>query len=209
MSDRKKAIETLKENLCAMCAYGSQNMESCDIRSCDNRDAIKALDQEPTTKNETLVSLDVYKQVAWERDIAIEQLHELGYEFGQKIEPTTKNVLGVDTDKLIADCEKMSFDFELFGRPTKALLLDAVKNIVKKLPPVTPQEPRWIPISKRLPKKYSFVLVSTDANEVFIADYLGKMSDGTDCFDDDDGMMWEGDVIAWMPMPEPYIEVEE
>lgn len=47
MSDRKKAIETLKENLCAMCAYGSQNMESCDIRSCDNRDAIKALEQEP------------------------------------------------------------------------------------------------------------------------------------------------------------------
>lgn len=53
---------------------------------------------------------------------------------------TTKNDLGVDTDKLIADCEKMSFDFELFGRPTKALLLDAVKNIVKDLPSVTPQE---------------------------------------------------------------------
>lgn len=40
---------------------------------------------------ETLVSLDVYKQVAKERDIAIEQLHELGYEFGQKIELTTNN----------------------------------------------------------------------------------------------------------------------
>lgn len=37
------------------------------------------------TKNETLVSLGVYKQVAKERDIAIEQLHELGYEFGIKI----------------------------------------------------------------------------------------------------------------------------
>ena len=56
-------------------------------------------------------------------------------------DPTTKNDLGVDTDKLIADCEKMSFDFELFGRPTKAILLDAVKNIVKELPSVTPQEP--------------------------------------------------------------------
>ena len=57
--------------------------------------AIKALEKEPTTKNETLVSLDAYKQVAWERDIAIQQLHELGYEFGQKIEPITKNDLGV------------------------------------------------------------------------------------------------------------------
>ena len=45
---------------------------------------------------ETLISLDVYNQVAKERDIAIEQLHELGYEFGQKIEPTNKNDLGVD-----------------------------------------------------------------------------------------------------------------
>jgi hypothetical protein len=42
----RKAIKTLKENLCGLCAYGSQNMESCDIRSCDNRDAIKALEQE-------------------------------------------------------------------------------------------------------------------------------------------------------------------
>lgn len=60
--------------------------------------------------------------------------------------PTTKDDLGVDTDKLIADCEKMSFDFEIFGRPMKALLLDAVKNIVKDLPSVTPIRPKghWI-----------------------------------------------------------------
>lgn len=44
--EREKAIKTLKENCCAMCAYGSQDMDSCDIRSCDNRDAIKALEQE-------------------------------------------------------------------------------------------------------------------------------------------------------------------
>lgn len=36
-------------------------------------------EQEPT--------IEAYKQVCKERDIAIEQLHELGYEFGQKIEP--------------------------------------------------------------------------------------------------------------------------
>lgn len=45
---------------------------------------------------EALVSLDVYNQVAKERNIAIQQLHELGYEFGQKIEPTTKNDLADD-----------------------------------------------------------------------------------------------------------------
>ena len=44
---REEAIKTLKENCCTMCAYGSQDMDSCDIRICDNKDAIKALEQEP------------------------------------------------------------------------------------------------------------------------------------------------------------------
>ena len=43
---KDEAIKTLKDNYCAMCAYGSQNMDSCDIRSCDNKDAIKILEQE-------------------------------------------------------------------------------------------------------------------------------------------------------------------
>lgn len=42
----EEAIKTLKENMCAQCAYGS-DMENCDIRYCDNRDAIKTLEQEP------------------------------------------------------------------------------------------------------------------------------------------------------------------
>lgn len=46
MTTTEEAIKTLKENCCAMCAYGSQDMDSCDIRGCDNRDAIKALEQE-------------------------------------------------------------------------------------------------------------------------------------------------------------------
>ena len=44
---KEKAIKTLKENYCAMCAYGSQDMDSCDISYCDNKEAIKALEQEP------------------------------------------------------------------------------------------------------------------------------------------------------------------
>ena len=64
----------------------------------------------------------------------------------------------------------------------------------------------WIPVSEKLPEEYAYVLVSTDAEEIFIASYLGKMNDGTDCFDDDDGMMWEGDAVAWMPLPKSYRE---
>lgn len=45
MITTEQAIKTLKENCCAMCAYGSQDMDSCDIHGCDNRDAIKAMEQ--------------------------------------------------------------------------------------------------------------------------------------------------------------------
>ncbi len=62
----------------------------------------------------------------------------------------------------------------------------------------------WIPLAERLPEEFDDVLCCTDSDEIFIAKYLGKMNDGTDCFDDDDGMMWEGDLIAWMPLPQTY-----
>jgi hypothetical protein len=45
MKTLNEAIKTLKENLYGSCAYGSQNMESCDIRGCDNRDAIKVIEK--------------------------------------------------------------------------------------------------------------------------------------------------------------------
>ena len=79
----------------------------------------------------------------------------------------------------------------------------AINMAVKALEQTT-----WIPVSERLPEEFADVLVCTDAEEIFIASYLGKMNDGADCFDDDDGMMWEGDVIAWMPLPNPYKGVE-
>ena len=105
--ERQKAIETLKghlahwerllkEHICDE-TEGKNTIEAfkMSISSLETDEAYQ-LEYERTTKNETLVSLGVYKQVAWERDIAIQQLHELGYEFGQKIEPTTKNDLRVD-----------------------------------------------------------------------------------------------------------------
>lgn len=46
--------------------------------------AAKALDQESC---DDTVSRGVFEQVMWERNTAIEQLRELGYELGQKIEP--------------------------------------------------------------------------------------------------------------------------
>ena len=49
-----------------------------------------------------MVPIEVYKQVVWERDVAIAQLKELGYELGEKIE---------EDDILISRKAALSFPF--------------------------------------------------------------------------------------------------
>ena len=53
----------------------------------------------------------------------------------------------------------------------------------------------WIPVSERLPIPPTFCLVTTDGSHGDVIDIALYMSDG-----------WHkaSDVIAWMPLPEPY-----
>ncbi len=146
---REEAIKVIHKMLAYTDLSVRANLNSDMVDACHM--AIKALEQEPTTNSETLVSLDVYNQVAKERNIAIEQLHQLGYEFGQKIEPTAKNDLAVDCISR-ADAIKglgeqpyvwTDGDFEI------QQLADwkTHKEMLENLPSVTPQEPRkghWI-----------------------------------------------------------------
>ena len=79
---REEAIETLKENFCAMCAYGSQSMMSCDIRGCDNRDAIKTLEQESCDKCEVgnpclYCKHEFEPQESEDRETNVETIHDL------------------------------------------------------------------------------------------------------------------------------------
>ena len=69
------------------------------------------------------------------------------------------------------------------------------------------QEPRWIPVGERLPEKQDCYLVTTKwkgnySGDVYIetnmAVYREKQKEW-DCVD----------VIAWMPLPEPYKEEKE
>ena len=80
--------------------------------------------------------------------------------------------------------------------------------LLNNLPPVTPKEKTgWIPVSERLPEKGKQVLCCNKQGSVFTSTvtYIGKYYDRNTyvCFGQ------HCNVIAWMPLPEPYIEEQE
>ena len=76
------------------------------------------------------------------------------------------------------------------------------KKIAYDLPFVTPQQTRWIPVSERLPENQDCYLVTTKwkgswSGDVYIETNMAVYRERPkewDC----------KDVIAWMPLPEPY-----
>ena len=68
------------------------------------------------------------------------------------------------------------------------------------------QEPRWIPVSERLPEPDVEVLVTDDAG--------GLATISTDSIYESEvtgekGWYTSQNVTAWMPLPQPYREVKE
>lgn len=71
--------------------------------------------------------------------------------------------------------------------------LEENKQLLKGLQETV--SPRWIPVEERLPEKGVSVLITTGDGEI-----------GTDWIEGDE-WFWgsrDYDVIAWMPLPEPY-----
>jgi len=160
--------------------------------------AIKLLKQEPTSD---MVHVGTLHQVMWERDVAIEQLKELGYSLGQKIEPCEDAISRADAQTEIM----MSKSLVAFDRDLWIKTKDAVQ-ILRELPPVTPKPVKWIPVSKRLPEENKQVLIQ----------YRTRYRDDVNIFDvtsRTDYNYWQGigreiEVIAWMPLPTPYVPQE-
>ena len=68
---------------------------------------------------------------------------------------------------------------------------------------VDSNEPQWIPVTERLPKKCNTTYLAT-------VDYGGHgMAVGQRFFFDDNIGWNDKSVVAWMPLPEPYKVVTE
>ena len=71
------------------------------------------------------------------------------------------------------------------------MMLYEIQDVIESQPPVNPQEPKWIPVSERLPEKDDLYLINFDDGEYDLV-YFCK------------GAFSYSGVIAWMPLPEPY-----
>ena len=137
-------------------------------------------------------------------------------------EPTTKNDLAVDCIsresvlKLIYDYkENHSNDREHYPI-NYGTLLDMIRWVCK-LPSVTPQELRWIPISERLPEEYGEYLITwttSQSKRQFIGISEGEVTSEYDHEHNRFKFEWlledyvknypNVKVTAWMPLPKPF-----
>ena len=126
----------------------------------------------------------------------------------------------IDADKL--DEEVMYLLITITGNPKQGIVVDerkkSFRNMIGEQPTVElPETAKWIPCSERLPEMHredmeaegeyymiSNPVLATDGNKIYVAEY-----------EEDDGYIYgwhslDGEdyenIIAWMPLPEPYAE---
>lgn len=66
-------------------------------------------------------------------------------------------------------------------------------------------EPHWIPVTERLPEGIDQAIVQTNGGAIHEAFYKGKNDYGHEVWMRLDGdIYWDDEVVAWMPLPEPF-----
>jgi len=83
-------------------------------------------------------------------------------------------------------------------------LLDAAFSTIVELQEA--QQPKWIPVTERLPKPFVTVLVTHKQENGTLYKHMAHLNPQGRWA----GLSYTGEVTAWMPLPEPWEgEVEE
>ena len=104
----------------------------------------------------------------------------------------------IDADSLY---RKVKTECNKYGAPTIDFESgNKVLDMIEQEPTVEPKQGEWIPCSERLPEKngrYLTSWVSNLTNRYYIDSIFFAYGEWDCC---------NGDVEAWMPLPEPYME---
>lgn len=96
----------------------------------------------------------------------------------------------IDEKKLIEDIKEWNTTMEIDWTS------DSVISLLESAPKVN----QWIPCSERLPDEKGWYLVYAKNQRPFVAYFKGKTFPLNNHYHE---------IIAWMPLPEPYIEPNE
>jgi len=162
-------INLFDGGLCAECEKAEQEPTDDKCHYCEHNftpyqgNTGEFTEQEPAEKitlwgGEQFVNIETYQQVCKERDIAIEQLHELGYEFGQKIE---------QCDDAISRQAIMKLKRHNLVEGQFVSLYD-----IERLPSVQPK-----------PKTGHWIEIDDEPHEVWECDHCGFVIDGSGCIE--------------------------
>ena len=81
-----------------------------------------------------------------------------------------------------------------------------VVNFLRKRP--SADVPHWIPCSEQMPPMDKYVLVCTVDGDITDGQRWDEDDDGTWFIFGDSHSASDDDIVAWMPLPEPYEEGE-
>ena len=120
-----------------------------------------------------------------------------------EFEPTTKNDLGVD---LISRADVLKLMQDNWHAHNGDWAMQESMDDIRALPSVTPQEPRWIPVSERLPDTDNEVLCWYEyyhwSQEKVLPEYgFGCYLRETSAWFGEVAVGKDVRVIAWMPLP--------
>lgn len=118
----------------------------------------------------------------------------------------------IDVDALLAEFDRREAEpeYQHEGEDWYCGLISGEELVMEA--PTIETERRWIPVSERMPKEETYVLISKKPSPLsgkkWCVTVAGRFIDGrsrkVEWRDIGFGRIYDDDVLAWMPLPEPY-----